>query len=84
MGAVRIMGVWGRRTTMASEIISIVEESLEGGYEARAVGHSVSTEAESLDALKSRIQDAVRCHFDPADRPSHIRLHQVRDEVIAA
>ena len=69
---------------MASEIIFIVEESLEGGFEAKAVGHSVFTEADTIDELKTKIQDAVRCHFDPADRPSLIRLHQVRDEVIAA
>ena len=69
---------------MASEFIFIVEESPEGGYEAKAVGHSVFTEAETIDELKRRIQDAVRCHFDPAERPSLIRLHQVRDEVIAA
>ncbi|MGB2983726.1 MAG: 2-oxoisovalerate dehydrogenase [Candidatus Bipolaricaulia bacterium] len=69
---------------MASEIIFLVEESPEGGYEARAVGHSVFTEAETLDQLKRRIQDAVRCHFDPDERPALIRLHQVRDEVIAA
>ena len=58
---------------MASEIIFIVEESPEGGYEARAVGHSVFTEAETMDELKSMIQDAVRCHFEPNDRPSLIR-----------
>jgi hypothetical protein len=69
---------------MSSEIIFIVEESPEGGYEARAVGHSVFTEAETYDELKSRIQDAVRCHFEANDRPSLIHLHQVRDEVIAA
>jgi len=69
---------------MSREIIFIVEESPEGGYEAKAVGHSVFTEAETLDELKTMIQDAVRCHFEPDDRPSLIRLHQVRDEVIAA
>jgi hypothetical protein len=69
---------------MAREIIFIVEESPEGGYEARAVGHSVFTEAETIDELKKRVQDAVRCHFDPSEMPSLIRLHQVRDEVIAA
>jgi hypothetical protein len=69
---------------MASEIIFIVEESPEGGYEAKAVGHCVFTEAETIDELKRRVQDAVRCHFDSADRLALIRLHQVRDEVIAA
>jgi predicted RNase H-like HicB family nuclease len=59
---------------MAREVIFVVEESPEGGYEARAVGHSVFAEAETLDELRTRIQDAVRCHFEPA----------VRDEVIAA
>jgi hypothetical protein len=42
------------------------------------------TEAETIDELKKRVQDAVRCHFDPSEMPSLIRLHQVRDEVIAA
>jgi predicted RNase H-like HicB family nuclease len=69
---------------MAREIIFIVEESPEGGYEAKAVGHAVFTEAETLDELRERIQDAVRCHFEPAEMPDLIRLHQVRDEVIAA
>ena len=69
---------------MAREIIFVVEESPEGGYEARAVGHSVFAEAETLDDLRTRIQDAVRCHFESAEMPDLIRLHQVRDEVIAA
>ena len=70
--------------TMDREIIFLVEDSPEGGFEARALGHSVFTEAETFEELKTMVQDAVRCHFEEADRPSLIRLHQVRDEVIAA
>ena len=69
---------------MDKEIIFLVEESPEGGFEARALGHSVFTEAETFEELKTMVQDAVRCHFDDVDRPSLIRLHQVKDEVIAA
>ena len=69
---------------MDKEIIFLVEESPEGGFEAKALGHSVFTEAQTLDQLKPMIQDAVRCHFDEKDRPSVIRLHHVHDEVIAA
>ena len=69
---------------MDREIIFLVEESPEGGFEARALGHSVFTEAETFEELKTMVQDAVRCHFEEPDRPSLIRLHQVRDEVIAA
>jgi hypothetical protein len=67
-----------------TEIIFAVQESLEGGFEARALSHSIYTEAESLDELKKKVQDAVRCHFEEKDRPALIRLHLVRDEVIPA
>jgi hypothetical protein len=65
------------------EIIFVVAESPEGGYEARALGHSIFTEADSMEELREMVRDAVSCHFDDADRPSVIRLHLVRDELIA-
>jgi len=65
-----------------SEIIFTIQESPEGGYEARALGHSIYTQADTLEELKSMIQDAVRCHFTPDLMPRVIRLHQVKDEVI--
>ncbi len=68
-----------------SEIVFLVEEAAEGGYTARALGESIFTEADDLAALKIAIRDAVKCHFDDAEsRPQVIRLHCVRDEVIAA
>jgi hypothetical protein len=45
------------------EIIFSVQESPEGGYEARALGHSIFTRAETLDGLKTVIRDAVACYF---------------------
>ena len=66
-----------------SEIIFVVEEAPEGGYTARALGHSVFTEADSVEELRKLVREAVGCHFDDADRPGVIRLHLVRDEVIA-
>ena len=68
----------------SSEIIFAIEEAPEGGYVARALGHSIFTEADSLEALRESVRDAVRCHFDEDDRPKIIRLHFVREEVIAA
>jgi hypothetical protein len=65
-----------------SEIIFIVEESPEGGYEAKALGQSIYTQAESLDELRAMVQDAVRCYFEEHDRPRMIRLHLVREEVL--
>jgi len=67
-----------------SEIIFTVQESPEGGYQARALGFSIFTEADTLEELKTMIRDAVSCHFEDGQKPSVIRLHMVKDEVIPA
>lgn len=67
-----------------SEIVFVVEEAAEGGYTARAIGESIVTEADDLAQLHERTREAVRCHFDEGKAPKLIRLHYVRDEVIAA
>ncbi len=69
---------------MQSEIIFTVQESPEGGYEARALDYSIFTQADSIDELKTMIRDAVSCHFENDEKPSVIRLHMVKDEVISA
>ncbi|MCX6701170.1 MAG: hypothetical protein NTV68_14850 [Methanomicrobiales archaeon] len=66
-----------------TEIIFIVEESPEGGYEARALNYSIFTEADTFEELKGMIHDAVSCHFKTEDRPHLIRLHQVKEELMA-
>jgi hypothetical protein len=65
-----------------SEIIFSVHDSPEGGYEARALGHSIFTQADTMEELKANVREAVHCHFDEGQAPSVIRLHMVRDEVI--
>ena len=69
---------------VASEVIFAVEESPEGGFEARALGHPIFTQAETMEELREMVQDAVRCHFDESNRPPVIRLHILKDEVIPA
>ena len=67
-----------------SEIVFVVEDAPDGGLLAKAVGTSIVTEAGSMTDLREVLRDAVRCHFEQADRPQLIRIHYVRDEVIAA
>ena len=67
-----------------SEVIFSIQESAEGGYEARALGFSIFTQADSLEELKTVVRDAVSCHFDEVNKPSVIRLHMVRDDAIPA
>jgi len=69
---------------MKKEIIFIVEESLDGGFEARAVGESIFTEADTYSELKKNVIEAVKCHFEEEEKPAYIRLHLVKEEVVAA
>ncbi len=66
------------------ELIFIVEEAPEGGLTARALGASIFTEADDLPSLREQVRDAVRCHYEAGQGPRLIRLHFVREEVIAA
>ena len=66
------------------EIIFLVEEAPEGGYTARALGHSIFTEADAWPELTAAVREAVACHFDTASAPRVIRLHVVREEVLPA
>jgi hypothetical protein len=67
-----------------SELVFLIEEAAEGGFVARALGASIVTEADTYEQLKASVRDAVRCHFAGSAPPAAIRLHFVRDEVIAA
>ena len=67
-----------------SEIVFLVEDAAEGGVVARALGHSIYTDADSYDELRQQVRDAVQCHFDADERPTMIRLHYVKEEVLAA
>ena len=63
-------------------MIFVVESAAEGGFTARALGASIFTEGDDLDQLRENVREAVRCHFDGA-APGVVRLHFVRDEVLA-
>ena len=56
------------------EIIFFVEEAVEGGYNARAIGESIFTQADDLESLNKMVRDAVKCHFDDDKMLDVIRL----------
>jgi predicted RNase H-like HicB family nuclease len=66
-----------------NEIIFLVEEALEGGYTAKALGESIFTEGDTMEEIKANIKEAVECHFDEGNKPKLIRLHLIKEEVIA-
>ena len=60
-----------------------MEESPEGGFIELATGYSIFTEADEEIGLKANIKDAMMWHFDEDEMPKLIRLHFVKDEIIA-
>jgi len=57
-----------------NEIIFSITESLDGGYEAQAIGHSIYTQCDEYNELPQILRDAVKCHFDEDKMPSFIRM----------
>ena len=69
---------------MSEIIFQVEEDAVDGGYVATALGYGITTQAETIPDLREMIMDAVQCHFDnPKDRPIVIRLHFVREELLA-
>ena len=66
-----------------NEIFFLVEEALEGGYTAKALGESIFTEADTLEELHANVRDAILCHFDEGKAPKMVRLHFVHEEILA-
>ena len=69
---------------MSEIIFEVREDETDGGYTASAVGGGIHTEGDTLDELRRNVLEAVDCYYDdPAQAPKIIRLHFVRDEVLA-
>lgn len=71
---------------MREIIFEVTEDEVDGGYVATALGHAISTQGETLEELREMVRDSVQCHFGdgvPGEMPKVIRLHFVRDEVLA-
>jgi predicted RNase H-like HicB family nuclease len=47
-----------------NEIIFLVEECAEGGYIAKGLISSIITQADTIEELRSKVKDAVHCHYD--------------------
>jgi hypothetical protein len=67
-----------------SELIFQIEDDPDGGYNARALGYAIFTQGDNWDELVSNIREATEVYFDsPEKMPKVLRLHYVRDEVLA-
>ena len=73
-----------REMFLTEIIFEVTEDKVDGGYSATALGYGIHTQGDSVDEIRRNVREAVDCYFDEGvPRPTLIRLHSIRDEVLA-
>ena len=50
----------------------LINEAIEGGYNARSQHESIFTQADTIEELNINIADAISCHFDDEILPDFV------------
>ena len=68
-----------------NELVFEVTQEADGGYVAECLTETIVTQGDDWDQLSANVREATRGDFfDAKDKmPSRIRLHLVRDELLA-
>lgn len=69
---------------MQTELIFEVTQESDGGYCAECLTLDIFTQADSWEELRTNVRQAVQAYFFDGTPPKSIRLHLVRDEVLAS
>ncbi|MGD9582549.1 MAG: hypothetical protein AB7V26_02605 [Lysobacterales bacterium] len=65
------------------EIVFVVTEESDGGYVAECLSHDIVSQADSWSELRNQVRQAVSAYFFDQHAPAAIRLHLVKDELLA-
>jgi predicted RNase H-like HicB family nuclease len=66
------------------EIVFEVSQEADGGFVAECLTEAIFTQADNWEELRRNVKEAVAAfYFDHTQSPSAVRLHLVRDEVVA-
>jgi predicted RNase H-like HicB family nuclease len=63
-------------------VFSITQES-DGGFVAECLSHDIFTQGDTWEDLRKNVRESVAAYFFDQAKPTAIRLHLVRDEVLA-
>ncbi|MBI3711087.1 MAG: 2-phospho-L-lactate guanylyltransferase [Proteobacteria bacterium] len=66
-----------------NELVFEVTQEADGGFAAEALGESIITEADTWDELRANVREAVAAFYFDRPAPERLRLHLVRDEILA-
>ncbi len=66
-----------------NELVFEITQEPDGGFVAEALGESIVTQADTWEELRANVREAVRAFYFDRPAPTRVRLHLVRDEVLA-
>jgi len=69
-----------------NELVFEVMQEADGGFCAECLSENIFTQGDTWEAVRQNVQEAVRAYyFDQTSKaPRQIRLHLVRDELLAS
>lgn len=65
------------------ELVFSVTQEGDGGFVAECLSHDIITQGDTWAELRANVTEAVSAYFFDQSKPGSIRLHLVRDEVMA-
>ncbi len=65
------------------EIVLSVTQEADGGFVAECLSHDIFTQGNTWEELRRNVREAVTGYFFDQPKPTAIRLHLVRDEVLS-
>ena len=63
-------------------VFSVTQES-DGGYTAECLSHDIFRQGNSWEEMRANVREAVSGYFFDQAKPNAVRLHLVRDELLA-
>lgn len=66
-----------------SELIFEVSQEDDGGFVAECLTEGIFTQGDTWEELRSNVKEATEAFFFDRPQPTSIRLHLIRDEVLA-
>ena len=65
-----------------NEIVFEITQEADGGYCAECLTESIFTQGDTWDDLRANVKEAVEAFYFDRPKPTAIRLHLVRDEML--
>ena len=66
-----------------NELVFEVMQEEDGGFVAECLSENIFTQADTWEKLRHNVQEAINAYYFDGPKPQTIRLHMVRDEVLA-